>query len=156
MTYTTLACAVDGLTRRGFTEDFRAVDGRLRALGAGQTFAAADLVIREFHRFEGISDPDDMAIVYAIEGEGGVRGTLVDAFGAYSDPMVSAFLARVPIQGASRSGGGTTGASVFGRLGGNGRSDAAREPSRFGYYQYGFPAPVPSFYDEGGESGPVT
>jgi hypothetical protein len=79
VTYTTLACAVDGLTRRGFTEDFRAVDGRLRALGAGQTFAPADLVIREFHRFEGISDPDDMAILYAMESVNGVRGTLADA-----------------------------------------------------------------------------
>ena len=59
------------MTRRGYTEDFRAVDGRLRALGAGQTFAPADLVIREFHRFGGISDPDDMAIVYAIESKSG-------------------------------------------------------------------------------------
>jgi hypothetical protein len=97
VTYTTLACAVDGLTRRGFTQDFRAIDGRLRALGAGQTFAAADLVIREFHRFEGVSDPDDMAILYAIESTDGTRGSLVDAFGAYSNPTVSAFLHDVPI-----------------------------------------------------------
>jgi hypothetical protein len=82
VTYATLACAVDGLTRRGFTEDFRAVDGRLRALRAGQTFAAEDLEIREFHRFEGISDPDDMAVVYAIESKSGIRGTFADAFGA--------------------------------------------------------------------------
>lgn len=53
-------------------------------------------MIREFHRFEGVSDPDHMSIVYAIEGQGGVRGTLVDAFGAYSDPRVSAFLDGVP------------------------------------------------------------
>ena len=97
MTYTTLACAVDGLTRRGFTEDFRAVDGRLRALGVGQTFAPADLVIREFHRFEGISDPDDMAIVYAIESKSGPR-TFADAFGVYADPATATVLGSIPMR----------------------------------------------------------
>ena len=98
MTYTTLACAVDGLTRRGFTEDFRAIDGRLRALGVGQSFAPADLVIREFHRFEGISDPDDMAIVYAIESKSGVRGTFTDAFGVDADPATAVVLGSIPMR----------------------------------------------------------
>jgi len=35
--------------------------------------------------------------VYAIEATGGTRGTLVDAYGVYSDPDVGAFLERVPI-----------------------------------------------------------
>jgi len=38
-----------------------------------------------------------MAIVYAIETDNGTRGTLVDAFGAYADPAVSAFLDRVAV-----------------------------------------------------------
>jgi hypothetical protein len=96
--YPTVACAVDDLTRRGFTEDFRVVDGALRAIGTGETARAQDLVIREVHRFEGVSDPDDMAIVYGVEGKNGVRGTLVDAFGVYSDPALSALLERVPIR----------------------------------------------------------
>lgn len=96
--YATLAEAVDELTRRGFPERFRVVDGRLRALGTGETFGAEDLVIREYHRFEGVSDPDDMAIVYAIETKGGVRGTLTDAFGVYSDPATSALLQDVLIR----------------------------------------------------------
>ena len=95
--YLTVACAVDDLTRRGFTEDFRAVDGKLRTSGTGETVTPEDLVIREYHRFEGISDPDDMAIVYGVEASNGVRGTVVDAFGVYSDPALSALMARVPI-----------------------------------------------------------
>ena len=58
---------------------------------------AADLVIREFHRFEGISDPDDMAIVYAIESKSGVRGTFADAFGVYADPATAAVLGAIPM-----------------------------------------------------------
>lgn len=39
-----------------------------------------------------------MAIVYALESKGGIRGTVVDAYGVYSDPAVSAVLADIPIQ----------------------------------------------------------
>lgn len=74
----------------------------------------ADLLIREYHRFEGVSDPDDMAIVYAIEGKGGVRGTVTDAYGVYSDPAVSAVLADVPIRATDPTGSTTT--SLEGRI----------------------------------------
>jgi hypothetical protein len=96
--YLTVACAVDDLTRRGFTEDFRVIDGKLRAVGTGETVSAQDLVIREYHRFEGVSDPDDMAIVYGVEAKNGLRGTVVDAFGVYSDPVLSALLEHVPLR----------------------------------------------------------
>jgi hypothetical protein len=96
--YLTVACAVDDLTYRGFTEDFRAVDGKLRTSGTGEMVTPEDLVIREYHRFEGVSDPDDMAIVYGVEARNGVRGTVVDAFGVYSDPELGALMARVPIR----------------------------------------------------------
>ena len=96
--YATLADAVEGLTRRGFTESFRIADGGLRTVGTREALRTEDLTIREYHRFEGISDPDDMAIVYAIESKGGVRGTLVDAFGVYADPAMSAVLNDVPIR----------------------------------------------------------
>ena len=42
-----------------------------------------------------------MSIVYAIESRDGTRGTLVDAFGVYSNPAVSAVLEGVPIRGAA-------------------------------------------------------
>src|SRR5262249_33209356 len=91
----TLAATLDGLARRGFTEHFEAAADGLRAAEGGRTFKAAELVIRELHRFEGVSDPDDMSIVYAIESRDGTRGTLVDAFGVYSDPAVSRVLEDV-------------------------------------------------------------
>jgi hypothetical protein len=144
---------MDELARSGFVEHFGVRDDELRSFDSGRTFAAGQVVIREYHRFEGVSDPDDMAIVYAIEGEGGARGTLVDAFGAYSDPTVTAFLDRVAIRGAARFEGGTRGhAWVFDE------PATVREPSRLGSYDHGFQVPVPAdaWHDEGGESGPVT
>lgn len=96
----TLAGILDDLARRGFTEHFEVAGGGLRGAEGGKTFRAEELMIREYHRFEGVSDPDDMSIVYAIESRDGTRGTLVDAFGVYSNPAVSAVLASVPIRRA--------------------------------------------------------
>jgi len=91
----TLASVMQDLNGRGFTEQFKAMPEGLRAVRSGQTFTAGEVAIVENYRFEGESDPDDMSIVYAIETRSGVRGTLTDAFGAYADPRVGAFLRNV-------------------------------------------------------------
>jgi hypothetical protein len=91
-----VATALDDLARRGFEEHFAVEAGRLRGLGSGRLFDPEELVIREHHRFEGTSDPDDMAVVYALESRSGVRGTLVDAYGVYSSPAISAVMSRIP------------------------------------------------------------
>jgi hypothetical protein len=94
----TLWEAIDRLARRGFTGHFAVRDNQLRDLDSGRSFEPKDVVIRAFYRFEGVSDPDDMSVVYAIESLSGVRGTLTDAYGFYSNPTISAFVANVPIQ----------------------------------------------------------
>ena len=101
-----MAYAVGDLARRGFTADLRAVGGALQA-ATGETLWPRDLVIREVHRFEGVSDPDDMEVLYAIESASGVRGTLVDAFGVYADPAIGAVLDDVPIRREAPSFSGT-------------------------------------------------
>jgi hypothetical protein len=95
---------MDMLRRRGFAADFSAHADGLRVSGSEQRLAPDDVVIREFHRFEGESDPDDMSILYAIEAGDGTRGVLMDAFGVYASPAVGAVLALVRF-GPSRSGG---------------------------------------------------
>lgn len=56
-----------------------------------------DVVAANFFRFEGITDPDDMSILYAIETIDGSKGTLVDAYGTYSDDDTGAFMQDVDI-----------------------------------------------------------
>ena len=97
----TLAGVLDDLAQRGFSERFGVAGDGLRVDEDGKIFRADELMIREFHRFEGVSDPDDMSIVYAIESRDGTRGTLVDAFGVYANPAVSSVLERVPIRRAA-------------------------------------------------------
>jgi hypothetical protein len=56
-----------------------------------------DVIAVNFYRFEGITDPDDMSILYAIETFDGGKGTLTDAYGRYSDEDTSAFMKQVEI-----------------------------------------------------------
>jgi hypothetical protein len=99
------------LAGRGFTEQFKVVGSRLRVVSSGAEFAAAQVVVAAFYRFEGVSDPDDMAILYAIETRNGaVRGTIADAFGAYSDPVIGAFMEAVALRRSLDRPGATDGA----------------------------------------------
>ena len=93
-----MAGAIADFARHGFTENLAVVGHRLRVLPLARTFGPEGVVIRSYRRFEGVSDPDDMAIVYAIETEGGIRGTLADAYGVYADPAISAFMDKVPMR----------------------------------------------------------
>jgi hypothetical protein len=96
--YRTMTEAVNGLQDRGFTANFEFIDGLIHDVGSGQTFLADELTIVEHHRFEGISDPDDSSVCYALKARDGTRGILVDAYGTYANPDVSEFLTHVPMQ----------------------------------------------------------
>jgi putative NADH-flavin reductase len=100
-----LAEAIDDFADKGFTEHLGVRGDHLRDLDSGAIFAAHEVVIRGFERFEGVSDPDDMSIVYAIETVDGMQGTLVDAFGVYSNPMISVFVDRVAFRLQERAPG---------------------------------------------------
>lgn len=90
--YKTMSEAVDELRRRGFTTDF-SVHKESGQLAAGdQSFKSNELTIVEHHRFEGMSDPDDSSVVYALETATGLRGILVDAYGAYANWKTGAML----------------------------------------------------------------
>ena len=94
-TYMTMADAMRDLKRRGFTADFELIGKTFRTLGSERAFQPDELTIVEHHRFEGQSDPEEMAVVYAIEARDGTRGVLVDAYGVYANPDLSAFLKDV-------------------------------------------------------------
>lgn len=93
----TVAGALKELGQLGFDRNMSVAAGRLRVAGAGRTYGPGEAVIREHRRFEGVSDPDDTSVVYAIETSDGLKGTLVDGYNAYADPSVSEFLSATSI-----------------------------------------------------------
>lgn len=96
--YTNMVEAIEELKKRGFTKNFEFLDHTFRDVGSGRTFKADELTIVEHYRFEGVSDPDDMSVVYAIESHDGLKGVVADAFGLYANPNLGAFLDKVKIR----------------------------------------------------------
>ena len=79
----------------GYTDDFKATDEGLISLRTDKLYSPQEVMIKNYYRFEGASDPDDMSILYAIETNDGVKGTLVDAYGPYASPEVNKFILEV-------------------------------------------------------------
>ena len=78
-----LADVVTRFIARGYTDDFRAEPEGLRAITAGCVHVPEDLIIDDVARFEGASDPDDEAIVFALRCKvHGTKGTYVTSYGA--------------------------------------------------------------------------
>ena len=79
----------------GYTEDFIADKHGLHTFNKSKTYKPGDVHIVNYYRFEGVSDPGDNSILYVIETNDGVKGTLVDSYGAYASDDVSKFIVQV-------------------------------------------------------------
>jgi hypothetical protein len=79
----------------GYTEEFTVSDNLLKALSTGKQYSPEEIMINNFFRFEGQSDPADSSILYAIETKDKTKGTLVDAYGAGADSDKTAFMLDV-------------------------------------------------------------
>ncbi|MGZ3846244.1 MAG: hypothetical protein ACXVBH_09315 [Flavisolibacter sp.] len=94
---TDLEKCLDKLESEGYTDQYKVEKGKLCDLTNNKKYKAKDVKAVNFYRFEGISNPDDMSILYAIETSDGRRGTLVDAYGFYSDDETGEFINQIEI-----------------------------------------------------------
>ncbi len=91
----TLTSCLEYLKGEGYTDDFRISGSELLSSSNRGRFRPEQVKINNFYRFEGPSNPDDNSILYAIETEDGTKGTLIDAYGVYSDSEVGSFIVSV-------------------------------------------------------------
>jgi len=79
----TLTEVISDLNKKGFTEDLRALNGVIHALKSKKEYSPEDLTIAESYRFEGMTDPSDEMVCFAIKNNQGPVGTLVMSFNAH-------------------------------------------------------------------------
>jgi hypothetical protein len=91
----TLASCLNKLVLDGYTEDFKVNEKGLYSLQTEKLYKPEDVHVVNFYRFEGASDPADNSILYAIETGEGIKGTLIDAYGPYAEPLVTTFMKKV-------------------------------------------------------------
>ena len=82
------------LQNEGFVHDFNVREGQLFS-PAGKGYNPEEIKIVNFYRFEGISDPGDNSILYAIETNDGTKGMLTDAYGPYANEETNEFVRMV-------------------------------------------------------------
>lgn len=96
--YDTVLDALNDLKKRGYTTDFNLVFDKVKCEATGVCLSPSQFEITEHYRFEGMSNPDDNAIVYAIEAKDGSRkGVLVSAYGVYSDAVSADMMQKLTI-----------------------------------------------------------
>lgn len=90
--------ALGDLNSRGYSKSFVMRHDGLFCIETNETFKPINISIIEYHRFEGATDYEDMAIIYVIETENGIKGTVADAFGTYANTDLGDFLKQVKIK----------------------------------------------------------
>ncbi len=95
--YDTLSEAIRKLEERGFSAQFKLEPNGLKSLESGQIYLPENLKIVEYHRFEGMSNPSDMSVIFALVAESGELGIIVMNYGAGMDLQLVSFLDNVKI-----------------------------------------------------------
>ena len=95
--YTTVTDTLNTLKKEGYVLDFNLKSDCIECKTANMQLHPADFIIDKFFRFEGASNPDDSAIIYAISSKDGSKGTLIDAYGVYADSLTTEMIEKLTI-----------------------------------------------------------
>lgn len=90
-----LTSCLNKMVSDGYTEDYKVTEEGMKSLQTEKFYKPEEVKVVNFFRFEGVSDPEDMSILYVIETADGKKGTLIDAYGTYSDANVNNFMLEV-------------------------------------------------------------
>lgn len=96
--YSSMVNAVEGLQKRNYTCDFQLAGESMKCLSTNRMYRPQDMVIVEYHRFEGITNPEDMSVIFAIECNDDTKGTIVSSYGMYADAQLLDFIEKVKIK----------------------------------------------------------
>ncbi|WP_018342330.1 hypothetical protein [Cytophaga aurantiaca] len=91
----TLSACTKMLEEKGFNTQFLVSKEGIKSVASDRLYKPEQVSIVDFYRFEGNSDPEDNAIVYAIEAISGERGLLIDAYGSEADANISDFVVHI-------------------------------------------------------------
>jgi len=93
--YDTLQEAISGLRAEGYQHDFNLENDKIYCPTLKMYYQPKDFEVVETHRFEGMSNPDDNEVLYAIRTSTGDRGIMVDAYGTYAESISQEMLNKL-------------------------------------------------------------
>ena len=97
--YGTLSQAINKLKlEEGYEEDFNLLDEEIELKSKDQTFGVEEFEVDKVLRFEGMSNPDDNAILYAITTSDNQKGVLVDGYGVSSGQISKKMMKKLDLK----------------------------------------------------------
>lgn len=97
--YDSLADAIKALQQRGYVQDFNLHPEWIECPSRKLRLAPEEFHVDEIHRFEGMTNPDDSTILFAISSATGMKGLLVDAYGVYADALSPVMISKLKVDG---------------------------------------------------------
>jgi len=93
--FNTLCEATNALAKEGYSADFIAGDTHIVDSKTKVEYTPKDLEIVGHHRFEGMSNPQDDTVIFALQASDGNRGTLIMSHSAEHSQNVD-LIKRIP------------------------------------------------------------
>ncbi|MDQ6763517.1 MAG: phosphoribosylpyrophosphate synthetase [Bacteroidota bacterium] len=94
--YGTLSETINGLKKDGYVLDFNVQQERIVCHQTNTVLSPEDFEIDKAYRFEGVSDPEDLSVLYAISSaKFDMKGVLVNGYGISADAATDAIIARL-------------------------------------------------------------
>ncbi len=87
---------INELKEKGYTSNFRMVDAHLVEQNSKKKFKPEQIFIDQEMRFEGMSNPSDASILYAIKTDSGYKGTVLANYAPTGDLEVAEFFKEIP------------------------------------------------------------
>lgn len=97
---TTYSEVLNQLPAKGYGKELKIEKSGAKFDEGIDIYQPEQLKIVKMYRFEGESDPSDMAIIYLLHSDTGEQGFILNAYGTYSDddnPYYNEFIKGVPI-----------------------------------------------------------
>ncbi|HSF54215.1 MAG TPA: hypothetical protein VLA71_10700 [Algoriphagus sp.] len=97
---TTYSQVLDQLPAKGYGKELNISRAGAKFDEGSEILQPEQLKIVKTYRFEGESDPSDMAVIYLLHSDSGEKGFILNAYGTYSDEdnqYYNEFIKRVPV-----------------------------------------------------------
>ena len=95
--FDTLSEAIFSLKNQGYTNDFNLHPDWIECPPLKLRLKPEEFHVDQVHRFEGMTSPDDSAILFAVSSSSGLKGLLVDAYGPYAESLSPIMVQKLTI-----------------------------------------------------------
>lgn len=94
----TLSETMNALRDKGYVDDLNVLDDQIENKLTSKKYPIEEFDVDKYFRFEGMSNPADNSIVYAISTKDGHKGILVDGFGKSGGQISERLLNKLNIK----------------------------------------------------------